>query len=332
MIELKQVSKTYPGNPPHEALKNISLQVQAKEIFGIIGRSGAGKSTLVRTINLLETPSQGEIIVDGVNLLSLTPEALRKKRHQMGMIFQHFNLLSSRTVFENVAFPLEIIGKSKTEIQQKVESLLSLVGLADRKNHYPNQLSGGQKQRVAIARALASEPKVLLSDEATSSLDPETTVSILQLLKKINQTLGVTIVLITHEMDVIKQICDRVAILDKGQIVELKNTVELFAKPETQVAKALTRSALHIELPSHIENKLSKENKAGYVPVTRLTFVGDQVEQPILSRVSEQCQIKVNILRATLERVHETPLGVTVCELMCNAAKIDQSLKLLQET
>ncbi len=331
MIELSNVSKTYPGDPPHQAIAGINLSVKPKEIFGIIGRSGAGKSTLVRMVNLLELPTTGTISVNGVNLLTLNEQQLRQQRHQIGMIFQHFNLLSSRTVFDNVAFPLEIVGKSKVEIEQKVTSLLELVGLSDRQHYYPHQLSGGQKQRVAIARALASDPKVLLSDEATSSLDPETTVSILQLLKRINRELGVTILLITHEMEVIKQICNRVAILDKGGIVELKSTVDLFSKPETEVAKRLTRSALHIELPSHIESKLAKAAQPNHVPVVRLTFVGEQVEQPILSAVSEQCGVKINILRATLERVQDTPLGVTVCELMGVETQIAQALALLQQ-
>ncbi|TAK75483.1 MAG: ATP-binding cassette domain-containing protein [Gammaproteobacteria bacterium] len=221
MIELRALHKNYYVNKqPLPALKNINLTIRRGEIFGVLGKSGAGKSTLLRCINLLEKPTSGHVIVNNVELTTLSTKQLREHRHKIGMIFQHFNLLDSRTVFENVALPLEIIHQSKAAIQKKVSALLELVDLTERQHHLPSQLSGGQKQRVAIARALAADPHVLLCDEATSSLDPESTQSILNLLKKINREFGLTILLITHELDVVKQICDRVGVIEEGQLIE----------------------------------------------------------------------------------------------------------------
>ncbi len=221
MIELRELNKTYCVNNQYiHTLKDVELKIRRGEIFGILGKSGAGKSTLLRCVNLLEKPTSGRVIVNDVDLTSLSTHQLREHRHKIGMIFQHFNLLESRTVFGNIALPLEIIHRPKAEIQQKVSNLLELVDLTDRKHHLPSQLSGGQKQRVAIARALAAEPHVLLCDEATSSLDPESTQAILNLLKKINREFGLTILLITHELDVVKQICDRVGIMEKGRLIE----------------------------------------------------------------------------------------------------------------
>ena len=218
MITFENITKTYGGKTHVQALKGISLTIHDGEIFGIIGKSGAGKSTLVRCINMLEKPTTGKVIIDDKELTAMSDSQLRAERKNIGMIFQHFNLLSSRTVFDNIAFPLELAGASKEVIRSKVDSLLELVGLTDRQFNYPSQLSGGQKQRVGIARALASDPKILLCDEATSALDPQTTKSILELLKDINKRLGITIVIITHEMAVIKEICDRVAVIEGGVI------------------------------------------------------------------------------------------------------------------
>ncbi|MBN9336853.1 MAG: ATP-binding cassette domain-containing protein, partial [Chryseobacterium sp.] len=233
MIELLNVSKRFTTkNRIIQALSNVSLTVEKGEIFGVIGSSGAGKSTLIRCVNLLEKPNEGKVIVDNVELTKLSEAQLTLERRKIAMIFQHFNLLSSRTVFDNVAFPLELEGKSKSEIKEKVDSLLELVGLKEKAKDYPANLSGGQKQRVAIARALANDPKVLLCDEATSALDPATTKSILQLLKSINQKLNLTILLITHEMEVIKSICDKVAVIDNGQLVEQGKVEQIFIHPE----------------------------------------------------------------------------------------------------
>ena len=232
MIDIQDLSLTYAGpQGPVHALKNINLHIQAGEVFGIIGRSGAGKSSLVRCMNLLNRPGSGKMIVNGRDLLQLSDAQLRQARQEIGMVFQHFNLLSSRTVFDNAALPLELAGVSKAQIAQRITPLLELVGLAHLANRYPAQISGGQKQRVGIARALASNPRVLLSDEATSALDPETTRSILDLLRQVNRELGVTVVLITHQMQVIKQIADRVAVMEAGQVVELGAVLDVFTNP-----------------------------------------------------------------------------------------------------
>ncbi|MGF7185568.1 D-methionine transport system ATP-binding protein [Desulfitispora alkaliphila] len=246
MIKLEQVSKVYTAKKNTvQALNQVNLSIDKGTIYGIMGLSGAGKSTLIRCINLLEKPNSGRVLIDNCDLTKLDDKALREARKKIGMIFQHFNLLSSRTVYENVAFPLEIAGLSKEEIKTSVDELLSLVGLSEKSSSYPSELSGGQKQRVGIARALANEPKVLLCDEATSALDPETTQSILSLLKDINKKFGLTIVIITHEMHVIKDICDRVAIIDNGHIVEEAAVLKVFTEPQTEVAKKFVKTFYH---------------------------------------------------------------------------------------
>ena len=256
MIKLNNITKIFElPSKKLTALDNVSLNIEKGQICGVIGASGAGKSTLIRCVNLLEKPTSGSVIVDGVELTGLSDRELVRARRQIGMIFQHFNLLSSRTVFENVALPLELEGESKAKIQEKITALLDLVGLSEKRDAYPSNLSGGQKQRVAIARALASDPKVLLCDEATSALDPATTQSILKLLKEINRTLGITILLITHEMEVVKQICDQVAVIDQGRLVEQGTVGEIFANPKTELAQEFIRSTFHISLPDeYLEN------------------------------------------------------------------------------
>ena len=254
MIELQHIDKVYhTASGDLHALKDINLTINEGEIFGIIGLSGAGKSTLVRCINMLEKPTSGKVMVDGQEMTALGEEQLRKARQNIGMIFQHFNLLSSRTVFGNIAFPLEIQGMDKAAIQKKVEPLLDLVGLKDRADHYPSQLSGGQKQRVGIARALASDPKVLLCDEATSALDPQTTESILNLLRDINKRLHITIVMITHQMNVVKEICDRVAVIENGEIIEQGSMVDIFTNPQKATTKEFVASIQHNDLPDFVK-------------------------------------------------------------------------------
>ena len=256
MIKLNNITKIFelPGKRL-TALDNVSLNVEKGQICGVIGASGAGKSTLIRCVNLLEKPTSGSVMVDCVELTQLSDRELVRARRQIGMIFQHFNLLSSRTVFENVALPLELENTPKAKIQEKITALLALVGLSEKRDAYPSNLSGGQKQRVAIARALASDPKVLLCDEATSALDPATTQSILKLLKEINRSLGITILLITHEMEVVKQICDQVAVIDQGRLVEQGTVGEIFANPKTELAQDFIRSTFHISLPDeYLEN------------------------------------------------------------------------------
>ena len=246
MIELRNITKRFIQKKKETvALNGVSLHVPKGKIFGVIGSSGAGKSTLIRTVNLLERPTSGEVIIDGVNLLELSSRELAKERRQIGMIFQHFNLLSSKTVFENIAFPLQLDNTPKKAIKQRVLELLNLVGLSEKQYDYPSSLSGGQKQRVAIARTLATNPKVLLCDEATSALDPSTTLSILTLLKDINTRLNITILLITHEMNVVKRICDEVAIISEGQLIEQGPVADVFANPQTAVAKEFLTSSIN---------------------------------------------------------------------------------------
>lgn len=314
MIRLQAVSKRYPARKDSAAvtaLHETDLAIASGEIFGVIGRSGAGKSTLIRLINLLERPSSGRVEVDGVELTGLDAAGLRAARRQIGMIFQHFNLLSSRTVFDNVALPLELAGLSRRQIREKVTPLLDLVGLADKAGRYPAELSGGQKQRVGIARALATEPKVLLCDEATSALDPETTRAILGLLGDINEKLGITIVLITHEMQVIKQICHRVAVLDAGEVVELAPVEQVFARPQAQITRSLLAAASGDSLPAPLAARLSAE-PAGGPAVLRLRFTGDDAEAPVIARLSRAQGIDVSILHGQVDAVRHASFGTLV--------------------
>lgn len=333
MIKLIDVKKQFKNKQGiSHALKGIDLHVLKGEIFGIIGKSGAGKSTLLRTVNLLEKPTEGEVILDGISLTVLKETELREQRRKIGMIFQHFNLLSSATAFKNVALPLELAGVNKKEIEERVTYLLEVTGLSDKKDHYPHQLSGGQKQRVAIARALASNPKVLLCDEATSALDPETTKSILNLLKEINIKFGVTILLITHEMEVVKTICDRVAVIENGEIIETATMVELFSKPKTASAKALVRSAFHISLPENIEKQLSQTPGIGLHPILKFTFVGDTASESIISTLIVKFGLRVNILQAHLDIVRNSPLGIMLCQISGDQANIQSGINFLSHS
>ncbi|HEY5714809.1 MAG TPA: methionine ABC transporter ATP-binding protein, partial [Psychromonas sp.] len=273
MIQIKEVNKVfYQAGRAINALSNINLNIEQGAIFGVIGSSGAGKSTLIRCVNLLERPSSGSIIVDGIDLMQLSNQELTLTRRKIGMIFQHFNLLSSRTVFDNIALPLVLAGLSKNKIKDKVDSLLALVGLDDKSDSYPANLSGGQKQRVAIARALASDPIVLLCDEATSALDPATTQSILELLRKINQELNLTILLITHEMAVVKSICSQVAIIGDGKLVEEGSVGDIFAHPKTELARQFIRSTLDLTIPSDYSARLFPKRVENSFPLVRLEF------------------------------------------------------------
>lgn len=305
MIELKNVSKTFDsGTGEVDALKNVTLTINDGDIYGIIGMSGAGKSTLVRCINLLEKPSSGEIIVNGERLDTMSPAQLRAARRNITMIFQHFNLLMQRTCLKNICFPMELAGVKKTEAEKRARELLELVGLPDKANAYPAQLSGGQQQRIAIARALATDPKVLLCDEATSALDPNTTQSILHLLKEINQTLGVTIVVITHEMRVIEQICQRVAVIDQSCIAEIGNVSDVFTHPKSDIAKALILPKSPAEnLPPCTGKRL------------RLVFDGSCSNEPVISRITLECHVPVNILFADTRIVEGSIYGHMVIDL-----------------
>lgn len=316
MIAINHVNKVFlQGTEKIHALKDINLDIKPGAIFGVIGSSGAGKSTLIRCVNMLEAPTEGNVIVDGVDLTTLNAAELCQARRNIGMIFQHFNLLSSRTVFENVAFPLELAGKPLKQIQQKVDSLLALVGLSDKTQTYPSHLSGGQKQRVAIARALASDPKVLLCDEATSALDPATTLSILQLLKQINQQLNITILLITHEMDVVKNICHEVAIIGRGELVEKGTVSEIFAHPKTELAHQFIRSTLDLSIPEDYQARLHSERVPGTHPLARLEFTGATVDAPLVSQISRDFNIDVNILNSDIDYAGGVKFGMMLAEL-----------------
>lgn len=313
MIHLQQITKRYPTPQGEvEALHPLDIHIAPGEIFGIIGRSGAGKSTLIRCINLLERPTSGRVIVAGADLTALNEDALRAARREIGMIFQHFNLLSSRTVVDNIALPLELSGMAKGEARTRVADLLELVGLAAHRDHYPAQLSGGQKQRVGIARALASSPKVLLCDEATSALDPETTRSILALLRDINQRLGLTIVVITHEMQVIKDLCDRVAVLDRGSVVESGPVFDVFTAPQSEVTRVLLQDVIGQELPPGLLSRLAQPHIRQGGHVWRLSFGGEEVDHPVISTLTRQFQLDLNILHGQVDEIQGRPFGSLV--------------------
>jgi len=314
MIELRGITQTYQGSQgPVEALKGIDLTIQPGEVFGIIGKSGAGKSSLVRVINLLNRPSTGQVIVGGQDLTQLNDAQLREARREIGMVFQHFNLLSSRTVFDNAALPLELAGMDKAAIRERVNPLLELVGLSALADRYPAQISGGQKQRVGIARALASRPKVLLSDEATSALDPETTRSILDLLRQVNRELGLTVVLITHQMQVIKQVADRVAVIEAGRIVEQGRVLDVFTRPQQAITKSLIDEILPQELPASVLNhvrKLAGQLSAGRTgQLLRLSYAGDSAYQPILSQLIRQFGVDMSILHGQVDEIQDETFG-----------------------
>ncbi len=328
MIALKNLTKVYGAEV--KAIDGVNLTVPEGTIYGVIGSSGAGKSTLIRCVNLLEKPTSGEVLVDGQDLTRLSKQALRLARHNIGMIFQHFNLLSSRTVYDNIALPLQLAGASKQAIADAVLPLLELTGLAEKRNSYPAQLSGGQKQRVAIARALASKPKVLLCDEATSALDPQTTRSILKLLKDINRQLNITVLIITHEMDVVKTICDRVAIMSFGKIIEENEVEQFFLSPQTELAKEFVRSAIHEKPVAEIEDRFQTEPSANSRPVVRITFVGQGVVEPLITKVARQYNTDFNILQADIETVNDKAMGFLMVELMGEAHNIEQSLHYLR--
>ena len=333
MIKLNNITKIFTlPDKKLTALDNVSLHVPKGQICGVIGASGAGKSTLIRCVNLLERPTHGAVIIDDVDLTQLSDAELVKTRRQIGMIFQHFNLLTSRTVFENVALPLELENKSKAEIQEKTTALLALVGLSDKHNVYPANLSGGQKQRVAIARALASDPKVLLCDEATSALDPATTQSILKLLKEINRTLGITILLITHEMEVVKRICDQVAVIDKGRLIEQGTVSEIFSNPKTDLAQEFISSTFHITLPEeYLENLSDTPKHAKSYPIIKFEFTGRSVDAPLLSQASKKFGVELSILTSQIDYAGGVKFGFTIAEVEGDEDAITQAKVYLME-
>jgi len=333
MLQIKNLKKIYLGGRARKTLvlDDINLQVNAKEIYGVIGKSGAGKSTLIRCVNLLEKPTQGSVLFDGVDLTKLKEKQLRKERLKISMIFQAFNLLSSRTVYENILLPLEFADiKINKFYENKACELLKLVGLSERKNFYPDELSGGQKQRAAIARALITEPKLLLCDEPTSSLDQEATNNVLVLLKEINKIFGVTILIITHQMHVIKTICDRVAVIDHGKLVEEGDVVTIFTNPKSAITKNLTRSVLHLELPNYLQSKLHKNFQAGLQPIAQLTFIGNSANEPIIANISKKFAVSISILQADLESIHGATLGFLICKFFGTDENITATIKFLE--
>ena len=332
MIKIKNLKKEYISNGiSNLVLDNINLDIHDGEIFGIIGHSGAGKSSLLRCLNLLEQPSEGSIFIGDEDITKKNPSQLRNFRKKIAMIFQHFNLLSSRNVFENIALPLEIQGVAKLEIKKRVHELLDLVELPNKSMAYPNELSGGQKQKVAIARALALNPTILLSDEATSSLDPTSTKQILELLKRLNKELGITIVLITHEMDVVKKICDRVAIIDKGKIPEMGKTLEVFLDPQRSITKSFVETSIHTRLPSFIIKKLH-DNPYNYddlYPIAQLTFYGEAGKMPIITEISRKFNASASIIQANIETIQDQVVGIAICHITGERDDWEDSLKYL---
>lgn len=307
MIQLNNITKVFPEVL---AVDNVSFHIKKGEIYGIIGFSGAGKSSLIRCINMLEPPTSGTVIVEGIPMGELSPRALREKRKKIGMIFQHFNLLPSRTVFENIAYPLEKKGLSKAEIRSKIVKLLAVVEISDKIFAYPSELSGGQKQRVAIARALVNDPHILLCDEATSALDPKTSMAILRLLKRLNQEIGITIVLITHEMNIVKEICNRVAVMDHGRVVEEGEVYDIFSNPIETITKDFiaTTSSLN-KVYELIESKSPVVALTENEKILKLTYTNAEVHKPLVATVSRQYNVSLSIIFSDVSVLNSAPLG-----------------------
>ena len=324
MLEIQNVSKIYKVKKKSvTGVDHVSLTIDNGEIFGIVGYSGAGKSSLLRCINLLEQPTDGQILIDGQDLTKLKGEQLRQARLKIGMIFQHFYLISQKTVGENIEFALKAANISKEKRNERVKELLHMVGLSDKKDVFPAQLSGGQKQRVGIARALANNPSILLCDEATSALDPTTTTSILRLLKKINRELGITIILITHEMDVVKEICDRMAIMQNGKVIEEGSVYDIFANPEKPLTQEFINSVVSFDIPPTI-----LQNVKGRI--VKILFKGDVAGEGVISDMLQQFEVRGNFLHGSIEYIQERPLGIFLMELNGQVADINRSISYME--
>ena len=327
-ILIQDVSKTFETKDGSvQALNHVSLSIETGDIYGIIGMSGAGKSTLVRCMNFLEVPSEGKVLIDGKSLSEFSPKELRKEREKIGMIFQHFNLLMQKNVLENVCFPLYIQGKKKAEARAKALELLEIVGLADRAKAYPAQLSGGQKQRVAIARALASDPQILLCDEATSALDPQTTSSILELLQDINQKFGITIVIITHQMSVVREICTHVAIMKDGEVKEQGLVEEIFSHPKSQVAKELISK----DSGNDVESKKLTQSEIQDGEIVRIVFSENSAFEPVIANLILTFHEPVNILKANTKNVGGVAKGEMILQFMSDSTNVPEIKKFLTE-
>ena len=332
-IEVRHLSKSFDlKGVKVEALKDINLSIKPGDIYGIIGMSGAGKSTLVRCLNFLERPTEGEVLVGGKDLSTLTEKELRKQRQEIAMIFQHLNLLMQKNVIDNICFPLLLRGEKKADARRRAMELLKLVDLEEKANAYPSQLSGGQKQRVGIARALASDPKVLLCDEATSALDPQTTKSILDLLKDINKRLNLTIVMITHQMEVVKEVCDRVAVIENGEIIEEGSMIDVFTDPQKPTTKDFVKSINNIELPALLQSSsISAVYTEGSKLIVRLSFIGNSAGDPIVSGMVKKFDVDINIIYGNIDSLKDIPFGTLVIEISGSAAGIKNALQYLHE-
>ena len=324
MIELENIVVEFPGARVFRAVNNVSLRIERGEVFGIVGSSGAGKSTLLRTINLLERPTAGKVRIDDRDITDFHGETLRRIRLRIGMIFQHFNLVRNRTVTQNIAMALKIAGRSKREIAGRVAELLTLVGLTDKYDAYPSQLSGGQKQRVGIARALANHPRILLCDEPTSALDTETTQAILDLLKRINLEFKITIVLISHEMDVVKRICDRVAVINRGELVESNDVYKIFSEPEHEITRAMVKHTQNFDLPE----ALLRQSTGTLV---KIVYRGEKAIDPVLSDTSRCYDVKVNILHGQIEYIGGRPFGIFIVALNGKSSAVSRAVEYIAD-
>ncbi len=323
MINFIDISKTFTMKKQQtNALDHVSLQVRAGDIFGVIGFSGAGKSTLLRMVNGLETPTGGRIEVDGQDINTLSFSELRQVRKRIGMIFQQFNLLNSKTVYDNIAIPLLLNRVGEKEIRARVSELLEFVGLSDKVNAYPNQLSGGQKQRVGIARALATNPSILLCDEATSALDPETTDSILRLLEKINRELKITILIVTHEIHVIQRICNKVAVMEHGRVIEWGSVLDVFSNPQQEITKKFVQTVIADKIPDSIVQKLHGDRQN--YKILRLQFLGENVRDNVLYRINKDFDVETNILFASVNELQQTVLGIFVIQVIGDSPEIER--------
>lgn len=329
MIEFKDISKQYElkGQTLH-ALNRINLQIPTGSIFGIIGYSGAGKSTLIRLINLLERPTSGRVIINGTDFTALDAKSLRQERTQIGMIFQHFNLMQTKTVAANIEMPMKLLGWSRAEREKRLEELLDFIDLKHKRHAFPDELSGGQKQRVGIARALANHPKILLCDEATSALDPQTTKSVLQLLKRINQEQSITIVMVTHEMDVIETVCDYVAVMEKGDVIETGSTLQIFSQPQHPTTKNFIQTVLQQNLPVNILTNLENQN---HHSIYCLKFLGSSAQETVIQGVIKQFDISLNILFANMTEINGSVIGQMFIQLLGDPAQITAAIQYLRD-
>ncbi|HAB42141.1 ATP-binding cassette domain-containing protein [Acinetobacter variabilis] len=329
MIEFKDISKQYElKGQTLRALNRINLQIPTGSIFGIIGYSGAGKSTLIRLINLLERPTSGQVIINGTDFTALDAKSLRQERTQIGMIFQHFNLMQTKTVAANIEMPMKLLGWSKAEREKRLEELLDFIDLKHKRHAFPDELSGGQKQRVGIARALANHPKILLCDEATSALDPQTTKSVLQLLKRINQEQGITIVMVTHEMDVIETVCDYVAVMEKGDVIETGSTLQIFSQPQHPTTKNFIQTVLQQNLPVNILANLENQN---HHSIYCLKFLGSSAQETVIQGVIKQFDISLNILFANMTEINGSVIGQMFIQLLGDPAQITAAMQYLRD-